>query len=328
MPALDLALNDEQVLLLQTVERLAACVEQPGWRDLADLGLCGLTIPQQAGGFGGGFADVAIVMGVLGPALAGADWLGHVAAAMMLGRHETEDGGLADLATGDWRAAVICAASSASLPEVDHSGRIDGTARFVSGAAGAARFVVASTDGLWLVSADQSGIEVEERAMQDGTVTATVHFAGVQGQPIEDNPAAIEELIRIGRCAEAVGLMQRCLIDTADYLIQRRQFGAPLATFQALRHRLADMNLAALQAQALTEVAVVAADCGAADRGAAIAAASVAVRDAARVVGEGAVQLHGAMGLTEELTLGARFRRLLAIAAAMGSEASLLAAVA
>lgn len=97
-----------------------------------------------------------------------------------------------------------------------------------------------------------------------------------------------------------------------------------IASFQALRYRLADMQLAALQAQALTEQAVTALASADGDAKVSLAAACVAVRDAARTVGEGAVQLHGAMGLTEELRLGARFKRVLAIAAGLGSEAEVL----
>jgi alkylation response protein AidB-like acyl-CoA dehydrogenase len=114
------------------------------------------------------------------------------------------------------------------------------------------------------------------------------------------------------------------LADTADYLGQRRQFGAPIASFQALRHRLADMQLSMMQAQALTEAAVTAIDRDDPDQDMALATARLSVRDAARVVGEGSVQLHGAMGLTEELRLGARFKRLLVIAAGLGSEAGLI----
>jgi alkylation response protein AidB-like acyl-CoA dehydrogenase len=84
------------------------------------------------------------------------------------------------------------------------------------------------------------------------------------------------------------------------------------------------MQLSALQAQALTEQAVTTLASGDNDSAVSLAAACVAVRDAARVVGEGAVQLHGAMGLTEELRLGARFKRVLAIAAGLGSEAQVL----
>lgn len=312
MAGLDLELNEQQTMLRDAVQRLTTEVEHPSWADLSEqLGLAGLTLPEAQGGFDGGAAEVALVMAALGPALAGADWLSHAAACAVL-----RDG--ADLATGERRAALISAATAATLPDLRDGNRIEGTARLVAGAAAASLFVLALDEALFVVPRDAAGLTVEPGQLHDGSAVADLHFAGVIAEPLAGDPVAATTLVRIGRCAEAVGLMQRMLVDTADYLAQRRQFGAPIASFQALRHRLADMQLAALQAQALTEAAVVSA------MHSDLLAASIAVRDAARVVGEGAVQLHGAMGLTEELRLGARFKRLLVIAAGLGSEAGLL----
>mgnify|MGYP000308287674 CR=1 FL=1 len=312
MAGLDLALSEQQTLLRDAVARLTVDVETPDWAMLTDqLGLGGLTLPEDQGGFGGGATEIALVMADLGPALAGADWLSHAAACAALGEG-------ADLATGQQRAALVSRSTAASLPDLRDGNRIEGTARLVAGAAAADLFVVALAAGLLVVPRAAAGLSIEPGQLHDGSAVADLHFAGVMGTPLKGDPAIADGLVRIGRCAEAVGLMQRMLADTAGYLGQRRQFGAPIASFQALRHRLADMQLIALQAQALTEVAVISA--AASD----IAAACIAVRDAARQVGEGAVQLHGAMGLTEELRLGARFKRLLVIASGLGSEAGLL----
>lgn len=315
MAGLDLELSEQQALLLGAVQRLTTDVDQPGWIDLTEqLGLGGLTLGEDQGGFGGGMAEVALVMAELGPALAGADWLSHVAACQALGSHPRA----AQLAAGDLRAALVSEASAASLPVLHADSGIEGTARLVAGAAEAAVFVLALGGDLLLIERGATGLTVEAGQLHDGSAVADLHFAGVTAERQAGDPTVATALVMVGRCAEAVGLMQRMLADTADYLGQRRQFGAPIASFQALRHRLADMQLAALQAQALTEAAVVSADYGD------LLAACIAVRDAARVVGEGAVQLHGAMGLTEELRLGARFKRLLVIAAGLGSEAGLL----
>ena len=116
--------------------------------------------------------------------------------------------------------------------------------------------------------------------------------------------------------------MQRMIADSIDYLGQRTQFGTRIGRFQSLRHRAADMQLAAMKAAALTEVAILAVDQGRADRAQAVSAACIEVGDAVRIVGESAVQIHGAMGLTEELSLGGHFKRALAIAAAFGPRAS------
>ena len=321
MASLDLELTEAQQMLLDAVQRLLADVETPGWDELCgQLGLSGLTLPEAAGGFGGGVADVALVMAELGPALAGADWLSHAAACALLPADHPALGGLA---SGEVRAALVCAATARGLPELVDGQRLEGSARLVAGGAGADLYVIAAAQGLALVTADTPGLSCEERALRDGTLAADLHFASVVPEILTASGDGVD-LVRAGRCAEAVGLMQRMLADTADYLTQRRQFGAPIASFQALRHRLADMQLAALQAAALTEQAVTALAAGETDAKVSLAAACVAVRDAARTVGEGAVQLHGAMGLTEELRLGARFKRVLAIAAGLGSEAEVL----
>lgn len=306
MAGLDLELSEQQALLRDAVARLTNNVDQPGWHDLAGLGLTALTLPEEQGGFGGGRVDIALVMAQLGPALAGADWLSHAAATAILPAN-----------TG--RAALVSHTTSAGMPQLQAGNRIEGTARLVFGGAEADLFVLALSGQVYTVPRDAIGLSVEPGQLHDGSVVADLHFNSVVAAPVAGDPAIADNLVKIGRCAEAVGLMQQMLADTADYLGQRRQFGAPIASFQALRHRLADMQLAAMQAQALTEAAAVSGEPSD------LLAACIAVRDAAKQVGEGAVQLHGAMGLTEELRLGARFKRLLVIAAGLGSEGGLLA---
>lgn len=111
-------------------------------------------------------------------------------------------------------------------------------------------------------------------------------------------------------CAEMVGLCETMLADAARFSLERRQFGVAIGQFQALRHRMADMAMLLEQAKAITDAAV---DAMAGEdeiaRGRAVSAARVVCDDAARIVGEGAVQIHGAMGLTAELRLGGFFRR-------------------
>jgi alkylation response protein AidB-like acyl-CoA dehydrogenase len=317
LACLDLDLSDQQRLLRDALQRLTASVDRPQWADLCDhIGLAALTLPEAAGGFGGGVADIALTMAELGPALAGADWLPHAAACLVAGDALPD---AEEYATGQRRAALICAANGVGLPQVIAQRRIEGTATLVSGAARADLFVLVIEGQRFIVRADHAGVTCTTIAMHDGTHAATVDFAAVSAAAIGPGHVNADAVIQLGRCAEAVGVMHRMLADTADFLNQRHQFGAPIASFQALRHRLADMHLALAQAQALTEAAI-----GATQDATAIAAACYGVRDAARIVGEGAVQLHGAMGLTEELTLGARFKRLLTIATGLGSEAALV----
>ncbi|GGJ35933.1 acyl-CoA dehydrogenase family protein [Sphingopyxis bauzanensis] len=332
--ALDLPLGDEQQMLRDSVQRYLADNVRPGWRDLVEsLGLAGVAVPEAHGGFGGGAIDIAVVMAELGPALAGADWLSHTAATMLLARVVPDHAALPGLATGDQRVAMICSASTATMPIVEAGGTVRGTAALVAGGAEADLFVLADKDAVLLFAADRDKVEQRHRVMHDGSVTADLSLtlkAG-EGNVVATGAEAralaewVNDVILVGRWAEAVGLIRRMIAASTDYLGQRQQFGRAIVTFQALRHRAADMQLAAMKAAALTEAAILAVDQDRADRTATVSAACVEVADAIRIVGEGAVQIHGAMGLTEELSLGGHFKRALAIAAALGPRAEHLA---
>lgn len=119
--------------------------------------------------------------------------------------------------------------------------------------------------------------------------------------------------------AEMVGLCRTLMADTAAYLKQRHQFGVPIASFQVLRHRMADMAMALEMAEAQVDLAI---DGQGDDRTRSVSAARVLAGEAAQLVGEGAVQLHGAMGLTAELRVGAYFRRLRTLMQGDGSAAA------
>lgn len=334
MAELDLPLDNEQQMLLDSVRRFLADNRRPGWRDLSDsLGLAGLAVPEAAGGFGGGAVDIALVMAELGPALAGADWLSHAAATWLLARTVPDHAAVAELGAGAQRAAIICAASTATMPVVEEGRTVRGTATLVAGAVEADLFVLADSRALLLIPAAPDKVEQRHRIMHDGSVSADLGFTLKSGdaEVLATSAAAgalaefANDLVLAGRCAEAVGLIQRMMADSIDYLGQRKQFGAPLGNFQALRHRAADMQLAAMKAAAIAEVAILAVEQDRPDRARMVSAACVEVADAVRVVGEGAVQIHGAMGLTDELSLGGHFKRALAIAAAMGPRAHHLA---
>ena len=113
--------------------------------------------------------------------------------------------------------------------------------------------------------------------------------------------------------SEAVGCMRKVLADTVEYAKQRQQFGQPIGSFQVLQHRMVDMFIELEQAIAAVYLAVYSLGAAAADRARAVSAAKVTIGRAARFIGQNAVQLHGAMGMTEELAIGHYFKRLTAI---------------
>ena len=305
MAVLDLPLREEQQLLLDSVQRFLTDKDRPLWRDLSDeLGLAGVCVPEIAGGFGGGPAEMALVIAELGPALAGADWLSHAAATLLLARITPDHALLPELASGTRRIAMVCAASALSMPIIESDGTVRGAATLVAGAAEADLFLIADTDALLLIAADSGKVEQRHRVMHDGSVTADLNFMLKAGdsEPIATGAGAQSltdygnDLILAGRCAEAVGLMKRMIADSIEYLGQRRQFGTEIGSFQALRHRVADMQLAMMKASALAEAAIVAIELERPDRAQAMSAACVEVAEAVRIVGEGAVQIAGIEG--------------------------------
>lgn len=299
--ALDLPLTDTAAMLRGALERYLADNPRPGWQGLAqDLGLMGVGIPEASGGTGGGAIERAVVVEALGPAMAASDWLAHHLGAAALARLAPDHGLLPVLAEGTARIALV----------LDPA------------------LVAGGADADWLLHLDDASArliaaadaERRTRAMFDGTQLADVSLPVGAGEAQGGDPAAVFRWARnaqlAARCAEVVGLMARMLTDTAAYLNSREQFGQPIARFQVLRHRTADMHMALLKAAALTERAVLAEDQPGWDH--AVSAAVVETIDAARLVGEGAVQLHGGMGVTDELELGGLFKRALTIVAGFG----------
>ena len=315
--ALELPLTETATLLQQSIQRYLADHPRPDWTGMSELGLMAVGIPDEAGGVGGGAIERAAIMAELGPALAGSDWLAHHIAASLLARIAPAHGLLGSLATGEARIALVLGDS--------------GEVPLVAGGADADWLVLAGTERITLVSAAATGVSRRRRAMMDGTQVADLTIdAGLQVESVlaEGSAAAAARQWAIDArnaalCAEAAGLMDRMVTDTAAYLQQRKQFGVAIATFQVLRHRLADMQMALLKAEGLTERAVLRE--GGEEWEHAVSAAVVETIDAVRTVGEGAVQLHGGMGVTEELALGGQFKRGLAIAATLGSKSQHLA---
>lgn len=129
-----------------------------------------------------------------------------------------------------------------------------------------------------------------------------------------------EDALAIVHCAEMSGLCETLLADTVAFSKERRQFGVTIASFQVLRHRMVDMRLALEQAIAMAGYAIDLIDHDDDEaRRKAVSAARVLCEDAIRIVGGGAVQIHGAMGLTEELRIGRLFRRASSLAQGDGT---------
>ena len=317
----------------------------PLWTGLTQsLGLLGAALPEDAGGLGGGLADHLVILQALGHALLPEPYAACVVTgAGLLQRLPGERPRqlLAGVADGTMRPVLAALEPSArhDLSQLATTVRSGDGASWLSGRKAVVRAAPYATH--WLVSArdeagtlrlalvrpDAAGITRRDLRLADGGWASELGFDATPAEALLGDSgtdvlpllvqAADEALLAAG--AEAVGVMQRLMHDTLDYVRQRKQFGTPLASFQVLQHRLADMHMAWLLARALVGATLAAMDQPAPERSRAVASAQVAVARAARSVGQGAVQLHGGMGMTDELAVGHAFKRLTLIEHHFGS---------
>ncbi|MET3497838.1 acyl-CoA dehydrogenase family protein [Variovorax boronicumulans] len=320
----------------------------PFWRGLAcELDLLGAALPESHGGLGLGMAAHLALMETLGGALAAEPYLSTmVIGAGLLQRHPgaQADALLAQVVAGQ---AVLAFAHSEPQSRNDRADvqvqlvregdgfRLDGRKAVVQAAPWASHLIVTarSAQGLSLlvVPQDTPGLRSRAYPTRDGQRAADIAFdnvrlpaealLGTEGGALPQIERALDEAT-LAVCAESIGVMRRLMRDTLDYVRQRKQFGVPIASFQVLQHRLADMHMALEQAAALT--ASVGENIGTAtdnERALAVSSAKVAVSKACKAVGQGAVQLHGGMGMTEELAVGHYFRRATLIEGQFGPSA-------
>jgi alkylation response protein AidB-like acyl-CoA dehydrogenase len=190
--------------------------------------------------------------------------------------------------------------------------------------------VTASTPAglsLFLVdlAADTTGLTMNKYRTVDDRWAADIELRGVRAVLLGPDGAAWPSLAQArdegaaAVCAEAVGNMRKVLADTVEYSKQRHQFGAPIGSFQALQHRMVDMHMELEQSVAAVYLAVLNLGAEPDRRARAVSAAKATVGRAARFIGQNAVQLHGGMGMTEELAIGHYFKRLTAMQYEFGS---------
>ena len=193
--------------------------------------------------------------------------------------------------------------------------------RGVLGAPVAGKLVVASAAELFLVG--RAEIDIKPHRTLDNMLAADIELRSAKREPLESAPGLVDEVIDYGTaliCAEAVGAMKFACEATLEYLKTRKQFGVPIGTFQALQHRIVDMYISYEQARSMACLACSRADQSndPAERSRAISAAKIKIADAARHIGQEAVQLHGGMGMSEEMKVSHTFRRLTVLARQFG----------
>ena len=308
------------------------------WRGIAELGLTGLQVPEANGGLGFGPVEAMVVMEELGRGIVLEPFAAVALVAVNLlkaGHAPSAELWLQGIAEG--KEVVVLAhqerAARYRLSHVttkaEHAGgtwQLTGRKTVVPAGAHAGAFIVparvsGSDDdpdgiGLFIVSKGEGGVEVRGTPTQDGGSAADLTLT--RANAIEliapgDAYPALEHAIDIGisaLCAEAVGAMDKLVAITVEYMNTRKQFGVPIATFQALRHRMADVKMQLELARSMSFFATLKLDEPAPARRRAIAQAKLQLGQSMRYVGQQCIQLHGGIGVTDEYSAGHYFKRL------------------
>ena len=336
---------------LRAAKRAGAAHDAVLWKKLSDIGVPAVNVPAAFGGLGYGPMETLALMDACGPSLLLGPVVSSAVIATAVLREYAADAGAAQLLramAGGELIAVLAhlepesrfdpkSLRTQARPE-GAGWRLDGTKALVVHAPCAdvllvsARTAGAASDAdgvsLFRVPRASAGLALEECRLVDGQSGAELYLTDVKlpgdsclGAAGRARPA-IETAVDSGHaalCAEAVATMQALFDATVDYLRTRQQFGQPIGRFQALQHRVADMLIHLEQARSMSYLAAECCVSGGADqRRQAICAAMVVTGEACRYVGQQAVQLHGGMGMTDELKVSHWFRRLTAIEALFG----------
>ncbi|HEY5322896.1 MAG TPA: acyl-CoA dehydrogenase family protein [Caldimonas sp.] len=334
-----------------TFERRRAIVKAGGfsreaWQGLAGLGLTGLAVPEAQGGMGFGPVDAMVVMEELGRGLV----LEPFAAVSLVATHLLDTGRspsaalwLEGIAQG--KELVVLAQeerhSRYRLGHVEtraeHKGgnwQLSGTKTVVPGGGHAGAFIVSARTGggaddpegvaLFVVSRGEPGVEVKPYPTQDGATAAELVLkdaSGIELLPAGQASPALERAVDIGiaaLCAEAVGAMDKLVALTVEYMNTRKQFGVPIATFQALRHRMADVKMQLELARSMSYYATLKLGEPANARRRALSQAKVQLGQSMRFVGQQCIQMHGGIGVTDEYAGSHYFKRLTVIEMSFG----------
>jgi alkylation response protein AidB-like acyl-CoA dehydrogenase len=324
-----------------------AGVSDAAWSMLAELGMTALPVPEEQGGFNGSAVDMFVVMQELGRGLVVEPYLATVIGAEVLKHAASHPELLEQVAAGELKLAcaltekqsrydladIVTSASSNAGGFV-----LDGAKTIVLHGAQAHQLIVSARssgsqrghDGisLFVVPVDAPGVSLTDFRTLDGLRAANVRFDQVQLAPaalIGTAGAAWDTLDHAADygaallCAEALGAMEAIFAATLDYVKTRTQFGAPIGKFQALQHRMADMYIHLEQARSMALLAAVRmASADATERRRTISAAKFRVGQALKFVGQQAVQLHGGMGVTDEVLAAHHFKRLTMIELTLG----------
>ncbi len=298
--------------------------------ELAELGLTGLYVPEAHDGMGMGPLEAMVVMEELGRGMV-LEPLGQtlIAGAVLAGYAP-------DTVNADWLPKIASGESLVVLAYQERAGRYNltkceakATPAQQTWALTATKSIVAAGDhadafivpamvdaklALFLVERTAAGVTTRGYVTQDGGRAAEVTLQNAAATLITtDGATALAHAMDIGiaaTCAEAIGVMDQTLAVTVDYMNTRKQFGVLISSFQALRHRVADMKMQLELARSMSYYASMKLNAPAAERTAAMARAKYQLGVSMRKIGQEAVQLHGGIGVTDEYIVSHYFKKL------------------
>lgn len=321
------------------------------WATFAELGLLAAPLPEDFGGLGGGALDVSVVAEEFGKALVVEPYVPTVVlgagALKYAGSAAQKDEHLAAIAGGERIIAFAQAEPNSrwTLNDVSTTAKKDGPGYVLNGqkavVLGAPQadylLVTARTAGgqrdgkgvsLFLAPKNAKGVSTRDYPTMDGARASEVYFENVSlGAEALVGAAdgalpVIERIVdeaNAAYCSEAVGCMRMMTDLTREYAKQRKQFGRAIAEFQVLQHRMVDMFMATEESYSMALRATIKLGEGDTERARAVSAAKVSIGKAARFVGQAAVQIHGGMGVTDEMRVGHYFKRVTMIDATFGN---------
>ena len=317
----------------QTIVR-AGGFSREAWDGLTGLGLMGLAVPEAHGGMGFGAVDAMVVMEELGRGIVMEPFAQAALIAPAVLQHapaEVQAAWLPRMAGGE--ALVVLAyqerASRYRLNQVTtraDDGRLSGAKSLVAAGDVADAFIVSArvngSDGdadgiaLYLVERSAAGVSTRAYSQQDGSRAAELTLQDTPATLLvgpQQGLAVLELAVDIGiaaLCAEGVGAMEKLIAITADYMNTRKQFGVAISSFQALRHRMADVKMQLELTRSMSYFATLKLGEVPAARRRALAQAKLQLCNSARYVGQQCTQLHGGIGMTDEYISSHYFKRL------------------
>jgi alkylation response protein AidB-like acyl-CoA dehydrogenase len=336
--------------------RRAAIATPAGWRPAVwkafaeDLGILGASFPEDLGGLGGDAVGTMVIMEEFGKALVVEPYLGTVVIGGGLLQHAPP------LCAPELIGKIIAGDATMAFAQAEPQGRynladltttarkegagwvLNGHKAVVVGAPWASHLIVTARTGgaqreaqgvsIFLVDKAAKGIVTRDYPTVDGARASEVFFENVSVGadalvgPEGDGLPLIEQVVDeaiAATCAEACGVLRKLHEGTLEYTKQRKQFGAPIASFQVLQHRMVDMFIQVEQAVSMTYMAHIKLGEAPRERAKAVSAAKVQIGRACRFVGQNAIQLHGGMGMTDEMAIGHYFKRATLIEGQFGS---------